>query len=199
VLTIAGGPGGRHRPQPARAGAPRPIPVRHVRSRMPTSRPRLPPVLGTKHKALQHPLFVGRWEGRVGSSKSLARHFVKATMTKQFAFPRSERKHIRKRFKRKVARKRIFHRKSIFSDRRAKSQTSSRLVLPAARHPGRRLLLVVPFEEAVLMMKLPKRYATPPGRGAGLHQLLVVPKNSRQSSAAIGLARPTAAAGHWQP
>ena len=53
VLTIAGGPGGRHRPQPARAGAPRPIPVRHVRSRMPTSE--IAACTGvTKHKALQH-------------------------------------------------------------------------------------------------------------------------------------------------
>ncbi len=43
---IASGPRGRHRPQPARAGAPRPIPDVHIQDC------RL--ALGTKHKALQH-------------------------------------------------------------------------------------------------------------------------------------------------
>ena len=35
------------------------------------------------------------------------------------------------------------------------------------------------FEEAVLMMKLPKRYATPLGRGAGLHQSQISSRAAR--------------------
>ncbi len=42
-LTIASGPGGGHRPQPARAGAPRPIPDAHIRDSslhwVPSTRP----------------------------------------------------------------------------------------------------------------------------------------------------------------
>ena len=76
--------------------------------------PRLQPALGTKHKALQHHCLSidgkGGWD-RQKSNTSV----VKATMMNQIAFPRILKE--KKTDERKVARKRIFHRKSIFSDR----------------------------------------------------------------------------------
>jgi len=91
--------------------------VRHVRSRCATSdpgcpHPRLPPALGTKHKALQHCLSIdgkGGWD-RQKSNTSV----VKAKIAERFAFPRIKENAVEENRSEKIIPKKDFPQKINF-------------------------------------------------------------------------------------